>query len=64
MGRRVEQRKVPMSINIQADTMSALDAVAERNDLAKSLVARMAVETGLPIVRERLRKQRRQNDGK
>lgn len=63
MARRVESPKVPVAVNVDAATKAALDAVAERNGYAVGTVARMCVESGLPAVRERLRKAKRHAGG-
>ena len=63
MARRVEARLRRSTVNLPEGTTAAIAAVAERHDLAAGVVARLAIEAGLPLVRTRLRKNRRTTGG-
>ncbi len=59
MLQRERRNPVRRSVNVSKETEAALQAAAERYGIAPGVLARWAIETGLPAVRDRLRKQGR-----
>ena len=59
MLQRERRNPVRRSVNVSEETEAALQAAAERYGIAPGVLARWAIEAGLPSVRDRLRKQRR-----
>ena len=51
-----------MTISMSAETRAAIDAAAKRYNIAPGVLARWAIEAGLPTVRDRLRKRTRKAD--
>ena len=62
------ERRYParMTVSMSAETRAAIDAAVTRYGIAPGVLARWAIEAGLPVVRhrlrERLRKRKRKAD--
>ena len=63
MIRRETRFPARMSVSLSVETRAALDAAAERYQIAAGVLARWAIESGLPAVRKRLQKRQRNADG-
>lgn len=51
-----------IGVNLRGDTVAALDVLSARTGYAPGVLAREAVEAGLPVVRDRYRR-RAERDG-
>ena len=60
--RRERRYPARLSVAVSEETKAALDAASERYGIAAGVLARWAIEAGLPSVRDRERKRKRNSE--
>lgn len=56
MMRREVRYPERFSVSVSSDTKLAIEALSRRYDIAPGVLARWAIDDGLPVLRDRLRK--------